>query len=180
MLLTGCRSGEALAARWADVDLASGTWSKPAASVKQGRAHVVPLSAPARQLLSEIQAEQKAGRRALGEWVFPGNGASGHFRELKGPWRRLCRDAGITGLRPHDLRHSFASELVSGGASLPLIGALLGHANPATTARYSHLYQDPLRAAAERVGATIVGAQEAGKPEGEIKQFPRGGRRGRR
>lgn len=194
MLLTGCRSGEALAARWADIDLTGGIWSKPAASVKQERAHIVPLSAPARQLLSEIQAEQKAGRRALGEYVFPGKSASGHFRELKGPWRRLCRDAGITGLRPHDLRHSFASELVNVGASLPLIGALLGHSNPQTTSRYAHMYSDPLRAAAERVGATVIAAagapahtgeigkhtREVGKPsKGEVIPI-KGGRRGRR
>jgi len=59
------------------------------------------------------------------------------------------------------LRHSFASILVSSGASLPLIGALLGHSNPAATARYSHLFLDPLRAAAERVGAVVAGGNEA-------------------
>ena len=133
LLLSGCRSGEAMAMRWADVDLAAGLWSKPASSTKQKEDHVVPLSAPLRQLLSEIQSEQKAGKRALGEYVFPGKGASGHYCELKGVWRKLCREAGIAGLRVHDLRHSFASELASGGASLPLIGALLGHSNPTTT-----------------------------------------------
>jgi hypothetical protein len=51
--------------------------------------------------------------------------------------------------------------LASGGASLPLIGALLGHSQPATTARYAHLFDDPQRAAVERVGAVIV---NAGKP----------------
>jgi site-specific recombinase XerD len=58
----------------------------------------------------------------------------------------------------HDLRHSFASVLVSGGASLPLIGALLGHSTPVTTQRYSHLYDDPLRAAVERVGQVVTAA----------------------
>jgi site-specific recombinase XerD len=55
-------------------------------------------------------------------------------------------------------RHSFASQLASGGASLPLIGALLGHSNPATTHRYSHLFDDPQRQAVERVGAVITAA----------------------
>jgi integrase len=74
----------------------------------------------------------------------------------------VCRDAGITNLRPHDLRHSFASEVASGGGSLPLIGALLGHSDPATTARYAHLFQDPQRAAAEKVGAVVVAAGKRG------------------
>jgi site-specific recombinase XerD len=70
----------------------------------------------------------------------------------------LCEAAGIDGLRMHDLRHSFASQLASGGASLPLIGALLGHSSPITTARYSHLFRDPQREAVERVGAVFSGA----------------------
>ena len=165
LLLTGCRRGEALAMRWADVDLGAGIWSKPASSVKQNEDHVVPLSAPVRQLLSEIR-EQQIGvkRKPLGTFVFPGGGNNGHLVELKRSWRRLCKTAGISGLRIHDLRHSFASQLVSGGASLPLIGALLGHSNPSTTARYSHLLDDPQRAAVEKVGA-VIGA--AGQPAQE-------------
>lgn len=57
----------------------------------------------------------------------------------------------------HDLRHSYASILASAGLSLPVIGALLGHTQPATTARYAHLLDDPLRAATERVGAIVTG-----------------------
>jgi len=74
----------------------------------------------------------------------------------------ICKAADITGLRVHDLRHSFASQLASGGASLPLIGALLGHSSPSTTHRYSHLFDDPMRQAVEKVGAVIV---NAGKDE---------------
>src|SRR5207253_5477836 len=59
--------------------------------------------------------------------------------------------------RVHDLRHTFASILASEGSSLPIIGALLGHTQPQTTARYAHLFDDPLRAATERVGAIITG-----------------------
>jgi site-specific recombinase XerD len=82
---------------------------------------------------------------------------------LKYAWARICKAAGITGLRIHDLRHSYASHLVSTGFSLPVIGALLGHSQPATTARYAHLLDDPLRQATERVGAII-----SGKPSGEV------------
>ena len=79
-------------------------------------------------------------------------------------WQNILKAAGITGLRIHDLRHSFASELVSSGASLPLIGSLLGHWSTQTTSRYSHLYRDTQVAAVERVAATVV---NAGKPAPE-------------
>jgi integrase len=163
LLLTGCRRGEAMAARWADLDLSTGVWSKPGSTTKQRTDHVVPLSAPARQLLAEI-AERHASehpKKPLGEYVFPGNGGHSHVVEIKRPWRHICKAAGITGLRVHDLRHSYASQLASGGASLPLIGALLGHSNPSTTHRYAHLFDDPQRAATEKVGAIIAAA---GKP----------------
>jgi integrase len=165
LLLTGARKGEVLSMRWTDLDLANGIWSKPASSTKQKQDHTVPLSAPARQLLSTIERS--------GDYVFPGAGASGHVVEIKKSWAAVCRAAGIDGLRIHDLRHSFAAELASGGASLPLIGALLGHSNPVTTHRYSHLFQDPQRAAVERVGATIAAAEiPSGKVSANLKVLP--------
>jgi integrase len=156
LLLTGARRGEVLSMKWTNVDFKEGVWSKPASSVKQNQPHTVPLSGPARQVLSKIWNDRKA--TTASEFVFPGNGESGHRVELKDDWRRLCEAAGIEDLRIHDLRHSFASQLASGGASLPLIGALLGHSQPATTQRYAHLFQDPLREAVEKVGAVVTGA----------------------
>jgi integrase len=166
LLLSGARKGEALAMRWDDVDLTAGVWSKPPSSTKQKQAHESQLSAPARQLLSEIREQQAAKhpKRPLGEYVFPGLGESGHVVDIKRSWRQLCRAAKISGLRVHDLRHSFASTAISGGASLPLVGALLGHASPTTTARYAHMFTDPQRAAVERIGAVFTAA---GKPATE-------------
>jgi len=140
LLLSGCRKGEALAMRWADVDLREGLWSKPPSSTKQKQHHESALSAPACALLSRIRESQTAKRRPLGEFVFPGPGATGHRVELKKGWRQLCKAAGIGGLRLHDLRHSYASALISAGASLPLVGAMLGHASPQTTQRYAHMF----------------------------------------
>jgi integrase len=158
LLCTGCRRGEALMMRWDSIDLAEGLWSKPPSSTKQGRHHQVPLSAPVRQLLSKIRAAQLAENPKLGEYVFPSHGETGHRIELKYQWADLCEAAGISGLRIHDLRHSYASMLASGGASLPLIGSLLGHSSPLTTARYSHLLRSAEAEATERVGAIISGA----------------------
>jgi integrase len=161
LLLTGCRRGEALSMRWADIDLAEGIWSKPPSSTKQGTHHQVPLSAPVRQLLSEIRAAQLAENPKLGEYVFPSHGETGHRIELKYQWADLCEAAGISGLRIHDLRHSYASLLASSGSSLILIGSLLGHSSPLTTARYSHLLRTAESEATERVGAIVAGAPAA-------------------
>jgi integrase len=168
LLLTGARRGEIFSMRWADLDLGAGIWTKPGSATKQKSDHVIPLSAPARQLLSEIHDANPAG-----EFVFPGTGQTGHVIEVKGAWAAICKAAGLDGLRVHDLRHSFASQLASGGASLPLIGALLGHSNPSTTHRYAHLYDDPQRAAVEKIGA-IIGAAGNGKAGNTVEQFPEG------
>jgi integrase len=125
LLLTGARRGEVLSMRWDNLDLSAGTWSKPAASVKQRTAHSVPLSAPARQLLSEIEdhasmtlkSESPAGRTLKSEFVFPStDNPTGHVIEVRRPWRAICKRAGIAGLRIHDLRHGFASQLAAGRA----------------------------------------------------------------
>jgi integrase len=66
----------------------------------------------------------------------------------------------------HDLRHSFASFLASAGLPLSIIGALLGHTQPSTTARYAHLFDDPLRAAAKRVGEIVTGHKPTKRRKG--------------
>jgi integrase len=167
ILLTGSRKGEALAMRWSELDLTEGVWTKLGSTTKQKSDHVAPLSAPVRQLLAKIRQQT-----AQGEWVFPSTESqTDHRIDIDKTWQHLLRAAGIEGLRIHDLRHSFASQLASGGASLPLIGALLGHSNPTTTARYAHLFDDPMRAAVERVGA-VIGA--AGKePPSALRIKPR-------
>ena len=159
LLLTGARRGEVQAARWEQFDLKAGIWIKPGATTKQKTEHRVPLSAPARQLLLELWE----GAASDAEYVFPGR-SGGHRVEIKADWAALCKAASITDARIHDLRHTYASMLASAGMSLPIIGALLGHTQPATTARYAHLFDDPLRAATERVGAIVMPS----KPEGEV------------
>jgi integrase len=151
-LYTGCRAGEAMSARFDAINLVSGVWTKPGSTTKQKSTHSAPLSAPARKLLGALR------RRTNSEWVFPSaDSAAGHRVSIQKSWRAICRAADIVGLRVHDLRHGFASQLVSTGASLPLIGSLLGHSSPTTTARYAHLFDDPQREAVERVGKLLTG-----------------------
>jgi integrase len=71
-------------------------------------------------------------------------------------------------VRIHDLRHTYASILASAGLSLPIIGRLLGHTQAATTQRYAHLMDDPLRAATERVGALVAPDRAREKPAGHV------------
>lgn len=62
----------------------------------------------------------------------------------------------IEDYRIHDNRHTHASQLVSSGMSLAIVGRLLGHTNPNTTQRYAHLADDPLRAAAEIMAGKML------------------------
>ena len=154
LLLTGSRFGEASRATWDQLDLERGTWTKPSSHTKQKRVHSVPLSAPALALLAELR-EQGAS-----DCLFPGPTGK-PIATIRYFWYSVCRQAQLENVRLHDLRHSFASLLVNAGASLPLIGSLLGHTQVATTARYSHLLDSAQRAAVERVGALVGGTESA-------------------
>ena len=154
LLLTGARRGELLSARWVDIDLEAGVWTKPGATTKQGTLHRVPLSGAARRLLGEMRT------RATTEWLFPAR-RTPHRLEIDGAWAALRKAAEIPDVRLHDLRHTYASVLASSGLSLPIIGALLGHTVAQTTLRYAHLLDDPLRAATERAAAVITGQPAA-------------------
>ena len=154
LLLTGCRSGEILNLRWSEVDLDRGLLHLP--DSKTGKKTIV-LAAPAMEVLAALPC--------AGEFVIPG-GAQGHRGDLRGPWARISSHAGLQGVRLHDLRHSFASVGAGAGLGLPIIGRLLGHAQPSTTARYSHLADDPLRRASHVISSAIANALE-GNPGAE-------------
>jgi integrase len=155
LLLTGARFSEAANATWSQIDLGAGTWTKPSAHTKQKREHVAYLSKPTILLLQLLHEQNGAS-----EYLFPGPTGQ-PITTIKTFWRSVTRQAGLEGVRVHDLRHSFASVLASGGASLVLIGQLLGHTQAATTQRYSHLVDSVQREAVERAAAVIAGGQAA-------------------
>lgn len=148
--LTGCRKNEAARARWEDVELKFGVWTKPAAMTKARRRHVVPLSEAAMETLRNVQQ-----RHSSNAWVFPSAKTGQHVVELRYAWDAACEAAGLTGVRIHDLRHTFASLIANSGGTLMVAGALLGHSQVATTARYAHLFNDTLRDATNVVGNGI-------------------------
>ncbi len=152
-LLTGSRLGEVLTAEWTEIDFDRGVWTKPSHHTKQKRAEYMPLSPQALALLSEMQ--EAADPES--PFLFPGDAPGKPLQETKKFWRATMQDAEIAHYRRHDNRHTFASHLVSGGLSLEIVGRLLGHTNPATTKRYAHLADDPLRAAASRFGGKMEG-----------------------
>ncbi len=161
LLLTGARRGETLTARWEQFDLDAGVWKKPSAATKQGREHVVPLSGQAKALLTRM----RAAADTTNPFVFPGSMGAMLPGMLRKAFLEVCEQAGLTGVRVHDLRHSFASMLASGGTPLLVVGKLMGHTKAETTFRYAHLSDDTLREAAERVGKFV---ENAGKPAADV------------
>ena len=145
LLFTGMRRGEVLNLKWADVNLDAGVLDLP--DSKTGR-KLVTLNAPARQVLAALPRTS--------EYVFPGRAPRKPLVGLPHAWGRIRKRAGLEGVRLHDLRHSYASTAAGLGASLPVIGALLGHTVPQTTQRYAGLADDPRRAAAEAVGKELA------------------------
>lgn len=151
LLLTGARRAEVFGAKWSEFDLDLGVWTKPAGRVKTRRDTRIPLSRPALTLLKEMELERS------GDFLFPSRTGS-HIKDINAPWRWLIRTAELKDFRIHDLRHSFASFLVSDGETLETIGRLLGHTQAQTTARYAHLMDDPLKRAVDRAGQIVTGS----------------------
>jgi integrase len=169
VMLTGCRPQEARLAQWSQFD-EPGFWVKPSAHMKTNRTHRLPLSPGAVELIGRWRKRRKTDA----VWVFPGQKRGEPLATLEHPWKFVRQHAGLAPTdRLYDLRHSFASIGAGGGLSLPIIGRLLGHTNPRTTARYAHLADDPLREAADRIGAVIHGATNGGGAE--VVRIPRKG-----
>ena len=149
LVLTGARRGEILGLRWAWINLAEGRAHLP--DSKTGfKVLILPASA-----LAELS---RLPRLPDNPHVIVGGKPGSALVNLKDPWKVIRECAEIEDVRIHDLRHSFASVGAANGASLQIIGALLGHSQPSTTARYAHLADDPLQAAAANISGRIVAA----------------------
>ena len=135
---------------------------------KTGKKAIV-LNAPALDILANLPR--------VGAYVIAGQTAGTDDdkprADLNRPWRAIVKRAGLTGLRIHDLRHTHASVGAGLGLGLPIIGKLLGHTQPSTTARYAHLDADPLRRASEHIGTQLAAAMSdlKGGLGGEVIQM---------
>lgn len=161
LILTGARLREILDLKWKEVDFERGIAFLP--DSKTG-AKPLYLSAAALAVVSDLP-------RIEGNPHIIAGAKDGAARsDLKKPWAAVAGYAGLSGVRLHDLRHSFASFGAGASLGLPIIGKLLGHSQASTTHRYAHLDADPLRRAAEAIGATISAAMD-GKKGADIVPF---------
>jgi integrase len=154
LLMCGSRRNELLAAKWADIDLAARVWRLPATTTKAKRSHLVPFPAPAAAILESLPS------RGVSEWLFPGDGSTGHLVEVKSAWSRIRERAKVEDVTVHDLRRTFGSWLAASGYSLPMIGAALNHRSPTSTSIYARLNLDPVRRMLEANAAAMFGVQE--------------------
>ena len=148
-MLTGSRVGEVRQARFEQFNLELGSWSKPAATTKQRKIHRIPISAEVAAIVRQRQLLVPKGN----PWLFPGDVPGQPVKEIRRFWINIQKQAKLPDVRIHDLRHTFASLLISGGASLEMIGKLLGHSQMQTTQRYAHLMDSPLRAGVDAVAS---------------------------
>lgn len=147
LLMLGCRKLELLNAKWEHFDLERRTWKIPLS--KSGKMRHVPLSTAAVDLLKELPRWKGC------PYVLPNPRTFKPYTDFHEPWHTACRRAGLKDVRIHDLRHTFASNLVNAGHSLFVVSRALGHANIVQTARYSHLADDTLLAAADAAASAM-------------------------
>lgn len=156
LLMTGARRNEVLQARWSSIDLDKQQWYLP--HTKSGKSRFILLNDGAIDLLR--QRDRPAGHL----YVFPGKNVGEPICNPYKGFKRVLDRAGISDLRIHDLRHSFASLAINNGATLYEVQHLLGHADSKTSQRYAHMASDNLRKASAHVSAMIAKAQPYAEP----------------
>jgi integrase len=147
MLMFGCRKRELLDAKWVDFDLERRNWHIPMS--KNGKARNIPISSQALELLQKLPTWEDC------PFVVPNPETKKPFGNLYCSWNTARIRAGLPEVRMHDLRHSFASNLVNAGQSIYVVSKLLGHSQIKTTARYSHLSDATLMSAVDAAAMAI-------------------------
>jgi len=151
LILTGCRLGEIQTLRW-DYITPKGM---ELPDTKTG-ARRIPLPQAARAVLYSLESPEG------NPYIIAGKLAGSHVTDLQHPWRRIRDRTGLQGVRIHDLRHTYASNAVSGGMPIQMVGKLLGHSQIQTTMRYAHLADDPVNRAAEENAKSLSAALYTG------------------
>ena len=141
LLLTGARKSELLKAKWTDIDIDKRTWTLN--MTKNGRRRHIPLSQGAMAVIGQLPRYDGC------PWLLANKQTMLPFTDIKRSWMQARTAAGLNDVHLHDLRHSFASNLVNGGVDILRVSRLMGHVNLASSSRYSHLAADQLLAASE-------------------------------
>jgi len=134
---TGMRRGELFKLKWADVDFDNKLITIRAFNTKTMRQRQIGMTERLARELAILYA-QNPNPEAL---LF-GIGS------IKGSWDKVRKQAGVSDLRFHDLRHTYATRLVSKHLPLSEVGRVLGHTQPTTTYRYTNLTVETARRAA--------------------------------
>jgi len=164
LLLTGARLNEILTAKWQWVDMRNGVINLP--DSKTG-AKPIYLSEQTKIVLK--RQKKLHGKKP---YIFPSpTDAKKPYVNLRKSWDRVCKNAKISGVRLHDLRHTAASIAISQGASLPVIGRLLGHSQAQTTQRYAHVDADPALKAANEIGTFVDAAFSPQRSKNKMKDI---------
>lgn len=158
LLSTGSRLNETIQAKWSQVDIENGVWRIPASNSKSKRTRAVPLNDSALWVLEQAKLQGNF------DFIFANPETAKPFVTITRVWYRLRKQVGISHLRIHDLRHSFASMLVSGGRSLYEVQQILGHSDPKVTMRYAHLSTKALQAAASSASVFVQKQQPEAVP----------------
>jgi integrase len=146
LILTGARLGEIQTLKWDYVK--EGCFMLPDSKTGAKKVYFGP----------EVQSLLDALMRVPSNpYVIVGPVTGEHMNDMQKPWRRIRKRAGLEDVRIHDLRHTFASFMVTAGHSLPMIGKLLGHSQPQTTARYAHLADATMHEVANSMSGMIGG-----------------------
>jgi len=140
---TGVRQGELFGLQWTDIDLQAQTLNVRGEGAKSSQSRTIPLSARSLDSLTKWKAYS-----ASEGLVFPGEDGEKLDNVVKA-WKRLLDKAEVTGLRWHDLRHTFGTRLAMAGVALPTVQRLMGHSSITTTSRYLHSTDQDARKAIE-------------------------------
>lgn len=162
ILLTGARKSEVLSATWQEIDFERAVWTKPSHHTKQKRTEHLPLSQVAVGILRRMKSS------SVSEYLFPGRNG-GHLMDVRKLWHKVRKAAGVTDVRVHDLRHTYASVLVNQGEPLASIGKLLGHTQGRTTEKYAHLLDSRLRTATNQFSEVYEATRRRARKRGGLR-----------
>lgn len=163
LILTGCRLSEIRLLKWEHV-----TRTHIVLPDSKTGPRKVPLPAAAREILDDLRPTH----RNSNPYVIAGTEDEAPMNDLQKPWRRIRKRAKLEDVRIHDLRHTYASNALLAGLSIPVLGKILGHTQIQTTMRYAHLADQPVQdaaaAVAEQLGAQLMaGGARTGKRAGK-------------
>jgi integrase len=151
LVLTGARRANVFQARWGEIDEERELWNIPGSKTKSGKPQSIHLS---QEVMILIRQQQSRGKS---EYLFSNPKTGRPFTTVFKSWNRIRKAAGLAHVRMHDLRHTFASLLINGGASLFMVQSALGHASPKMTQRYAHLSDATQKMVVQKAASLLEG-----------------------